>query len=95
MPTDKQFFADHPDRKARIRTPLDGEERAAFLSLGAHNSDRRRVIVIRVPDGPYKGMLMPVPMLLFGDETLEDRDDILLPVVTQIMLEARGVANDR
>lgn len=46
------------------------------------------MLVLRVPDGPHKGMLMPIPFLLFGDETLENSDEILLPVIAGVMREA-------
>jgi hypothetical protein len=95
MVTDRQFFADHPDRKARIRLPGPDEEALEFRSLGPHSSNRRRMLVVRVPDGPHRGTLMPIPYLLFGDETLEDRDDILLPIVFDVMIQARGHANER
>ncbi len=95
MPTDRQFFADHPDRKARIRVPHEGEERAAFLSLGPHDPRRRRMLIVRVPDGPHRGMLMPIPFLQNSDEEIADRDDVLLPIVAEVMFEARGAANER
>jgi len=101
--TDIQFFKDHPDRKARIRLPqkqthidqqravryLD-EQELAFRQLGPHDVKRRRIIVYRVPaDHPeYANHLMQIPFLLFADETVEDRDDVLLPVVHQLMMEA-------
>jgi hypothetical protein len=91
--TDAQFFIAHPDRYTRIRLPNPGEEEFGFATLGAHDPDRRRILIQRVPDGPHRGMLMPIPMVLFGDETVEDRDDILLPVIHGIMLDARK-AND-
>jgi len=90
---DSQFFVLHPSRKARIRLPNYGEEEFAFKSLGPHDTDRRRILILRVPDGPHRGMLMPVPFLKFSDETIEDRDDILLPIIREIMLDARA-AND-
>ncbi len=102
---DIQFFKDHPDRKARIRLPqkqthidqqravryLD-EQELAFRQLGPHDVKRRRIIVYRVPaDHPeYANHLMQIPFLLFADETIEDRDDALLPIVHQLMMEAAG-----
>ena len=91
--TDEQFFAAHKDRAFRIRLPLPGEDELAYRSLGPHDPNRRRVIVMRVPDGPHRGMLMPLQLVLFADETVEDRDDVLLPIYHGIMLEARK-AND-
>jgi hypothetical protein len=51
--------------------------------------------VVRVPDGPYRGALMPIPFLLFSTETVEDRDDVLLPIVHEIMLDARRANDNR
>src|SRR6266851_187809 len=100
---DIQFFKDHPGRKARIRLPqkqthidqqravryLD-EQELAFRQLGPHDVKRRRIIVYRVPaDHPeYANHLMQIPFLLFADETIEDRDKTLLPVIHQLMMEA-------
>ena len=102
---DAQFFQQFPDRKARIRLPtkqphrdqqravryLD-EQELAFRQLGPHDARRRRIIVVRVPaDHPeYPNHLMQIPLLLHSDETIEDRDDILLPFVHELML---GAAN--
>ena len=33
---------------------------------------------------------MKIPFLLFGDETVEDRDDILLPILHESMMNAAG-----
>jgi hypothetical protein len=93
---DKQdvgFFFDHPDRHARIRKPFGDEMKGEFWSLGEHEKDRRRVLLWRVPeDNPYYSRdrsVLKIPMLLFGDETVEDRDDILLPMIHEIMSAAR------
>ena len=66
LDTDAAFFAQHPDRKARIRLPakevyrdqqravryLD-ESELQFRSLGPHDPKRRRIIAYRVPkDNP-------------------------------------------
>ena len=64
-----------------------------FFSLGEHNKDRRRIILWRVPAGnpfynPAKPQILKIPFLLFSDETVEDRDDILLPIVDEIMRDA-------
>ncbi len=100
---DIQFFKDHPDRKARIRLPqkhthidrqravryLD-EQELAFRQLGPHDVGRRRIIVYRVPgDHPtHAHHLMQIPFLLFADESIEDDDKVLLPLVHRIMLDA-------
>ena len=86
--TDEQFFAQHPDRQARIRLPgkqphrdqqravryLD-EQELAFRQLGPHDARRRRIIVVRVPaDHPdYPNHLMQIPFLLFADELIHGR----------------------
>ena len=65
-----------------------------FWSLGEHNRSRRRVIVWRVPQDRWHLIpnhdgkstpLMKVPFLAFADETIEDRDDVLLPILDEIM----------
>jgi len=100
---DIQFFKDHPDRKARIRLPhkqthidqqravryLD-EQELAFRHLGPHNVKRRRIIVYRVPaDHPeYANHLMQIPLLLYADESVEDTDKVLLPLIHKLMMEA-------
>lgn len=65
-----------------------------FMQLGPHKRDRRRILLWRVPrDNPWynpqKPPILKIPYLLFGDETVEDRDDILLPLIHQVMMEAR------
>lgn len=64
-----------------------------FRSLGAHDKSRRRIIVWRVPrDNPYfdsaKQPLLKIPFLAFADEMIEDCDDVLLPIVDKIMVDA-------
>lgn len=71
-----------------------GELEKEFRSLGPHKRERRRVILWRVPsDNPFydprKPSILKIPFLLFSDENVEDRDDILLPILHQIMLDAR------
>lgn len=90
--TDAQFFAAHPDRKLRIREPVGRESEKEFLSLGQHQKHRRRIIVCRVASGMPTIManmfcvdFMRIPFLLFADETVEDRDDILAPILNEIM----------
>jgi hypothetical protein len=91
---DEAFFADHPDRKIRIRRPTDALEFVTeFRSLGAHDYDRRRIIVARVsPDVArrYRREIIAIPFLAFADEDIADRDDILLPILEDIMQTARG-----
>ena len=91
--SDKNFFKDHPDRQAHIRLPFAGECAGEFFSLGDHQRERRRIILWRVPsDNPYfnkmREPILKIPFLAFADESIEDRDDILLPILNQIMAEA-------
>lgn len=93
---DAQFFADHPDRRLRIREPRDLESEAEFRSLGPHQSHRRRVIVSRVPENRHARRMakatgvdfMRIPFLLFADETVEDTDEVLAPILQEIMQNA-------
>ena len=92
--SDKNFFKDHPDRQAHIRLPFNDECAGEFWSLGDHNRARRRILLWRVPkDNPHydrlKQPIIKVPFLAFFDETIEDRDDILLPIIDTIMREAK------
>jgi hypothetical protein len=72
-----------------------GEMEREFRTLGAHKRERRRIILWRVPsDNPFydpmKPAILKIPFLLFGDETVEDRDSILLPILHELMEQARG-----
>lgn len=65
-----------------------------FRSLGPHRQYRRRIIVWRVPEGnpwydPVNRKLLKVPFLLFADETVEDNDETLMPILHGIMEQAR------
>jgi len=93
--SDKNFFAQHPDRQAHIRLPHREECSGEFWSLGDHQRTRRRILLWKVPaDNPYRASIrepiLKIPFLAFSDETIEDRDDVLLPILHQIMEEARG-----
>lgn len=90
---DRTFFTSHRDRKLRIREPIGEECRREFVQFGQHAEHRRRVIVSRIPAGMMKRHnvdFMRIPFLLFADETVEDRDDILAPILGQIMRNAAG-----
>jgi len=92
--SDKNFFQDHPDRQAHIRLPYAGEADGEFWSLGEHNRARRRILIWRVPyDNPHydklRQPLLKIPFLAFADETIEDTDEILLPIIHTIMMEAK------
>jgi hypothetical protein len=87
---DEGFFRQHPDRKAHIRASVQGECQGEFWSLGPHDKNRRRILLCRVD---FSGNFLPdnkvlkVPMLAFSDETIEDRDDVLLPIIQRIMAD--------
>lgn len=101
---DEQFFQQHPDRRARIRlpsapAPYRDQQRAVrylseaemeFRSLGPHDKDRRRILVWRSPaDHPtHPNHLLKIPFLAFADEEIADRDDVLLPIIHEIMKQA-------
>jgi hypothetical protein len=76
-------------RGTRVADECEGE----FWSLGEHARDRRRIIAWRIPkDNPFydrnKPQILKIPFLAFADETIEDTDEILLPIVHEIMQDA-------
>lgn len=89
--SDKNYFVSHPDRKSHIRNAYQDECKGEFWTLGPHDKDRRRILLTRAD---YEGNYLPdnkvlkIPFLAFADETIEDTDDILLPIIRQIMAEA-------
>lgn len=86
--SDALFFAQHRERKSHIRKSYIGECESKFQSLGWHEKDRRRILLCRVDfEGrPLpEGKVMRIPFLAFADETIEDRDDILIPIINEIM----------
>lgn len=98
--SDRNFFKDHIDRQAHIRLPFAQECAGEFWSLGDHNRARRRILLWRVPQGnpyyhPEKAPFLKIPFLAFADEEIADRDDILLPIIEQIMLEQYMVQSKR
>ena len=103
MNQDQQFFAEHPDRQARIRLPgrepfkdaqravrYLSEQEMAFRQLGPHDERRRRIIVYRVPGNhpTHANHIMQIPFLQYADETIADDDATLLPIIHQLMMEA-------
>ena len=91
MQTDRRFFTDHPDRHFRIRSPLLGEFNSEFASLGAHNHDRRRIIVARVDKKRARHFGVPfarIPFLMFADESIEDTDAVLTPIFRRFLEDA-------
>ena len=92
--SDKRFFETHPERQAHIRLPYKGESDGEFFSLGEHNRARRRILLWRVPaDNPHhdklKEPILKIPFLAFDDETIEDTDEVLVPIIATIMSEAQ------
>ena len=88
-----RFFFDRPHRYCHIRKPYQGECEAEFRSLGDHVKDRRRIFLWRVPADNYfynpdHPQIMKIPFLLFADETVEDTDEVLRPIVHEIMMDA-------
>lgn len=70
------------------------EGEAAFRSLGEHKRNRRRLLLWRVPKDnafydPRQPQILKIPFLLFSDETVEDDDETLLPIIHKIMDDAR------
>ena len=91
--SDRNFFKEHPDRDAHIRLPFTDECAGEFWQLGDHQRTRRRILMWRVPkDSPYyhpeRMPFIKIPFLAFADESIEDRDDILLPIIELVMAEA-------
>lgn len=93
--SDALFFVGHPTRMSHIRKPYIGEHEAEFQTLGYHEFNRRRILLTRVdferkflPDNK----LLKIPFLLNADETVEDTDDVLLPIIEEVMrTEVGGV----
>jgi hypothetical protein len=83
---DIEFFDSHRDRRIRIREPFAQEQDAEFATLGPHAGHRRRIITYRTfhPAMP----LARIPFLLFADETVEDTDQVLLPILRELMGDA-------
>ena len=95
---------DHPSRRAHIRLPGGptihrDQQRAVrylseceleFRSLGPHDKGRRRIIAYRLPADheTHPNHIMKIPFLAFADESIEDNDQVLLPIVLKIMVEA-------
>jgi hypothetical protein len=99
---DIQFFTEHPDRRARIRLPgkvahRDAQRSVRYLDeceieykhLGGHDPKRRRIIAYRLPDDhlTHPNHIMKIPMLLFADESVEDTDAVLVPMVAELMMQ--------
>lgn len=88
---DETYFRRYPARKYHIRNAYKGECHGEFCTLGPHSENRRRIILTRVdalqepiPDNK----VLKIPFLAFADESVEDSDDILFPIVRDIMTDA-------
>jgi hypothetical protein len=80
------------DKQRRVRYVEECEQE--FLALGPHPKDRRRLILYRIPrDSPWfdprKPKILKVPFLMFADESIEDDDAVLAPILHGIMEDAR------
>lgn len=85
---DAHWFMDHTDRRAHIRKAKPQEYSAEFNSLGPHDMGRRRILLFRGPrNTELAGRIIKIPFLAFADETIEDEDRVLLPLIDQIMRE--------
>jgi hypothetical protein len=98
--SDKMFFENHKDRNAHIRLPFQGESAGEFWQLGDHQRTRRRILIWRVPkDSPYyhpvKQPILKIPFLVFENETVDDSDEVLLPIIDTIMREAVANQGDK
>lgn len=88
---DKLFFNLNRDRNLRLRRPIDDEYQREYRQFGLHEERRRRVIVARVP---YHMMqrhnidFIRVPFVMFADETVEDTDAVLAPILDEMMRDA-------
>jgi hypothetical protein len=76
------------DRQRAVRY-LD-EAELQFRSLGPHEASQRRIVVYRVPaDNPMaeegKQQLLTIPILAFEGEVIPDTDEVLLPLIDEIM----------
>ena len=101
---DRQSHIREPIRQIEIDrrhgTRFTDECAGEFWSLGDHNKDRRRILLWKVPvDNPFydpkKPAILKIPFLLFSTETVEDRDDILLPLIHEIMTDAAKSGHNR
>jgi hypothetical protein len=88
---DGTYFRRFPDRFYHIRNAYQHECSGEFWTLGAHETNRRRIILCRA-DAEQKPLpdnkVMKIPFLAFADEAIEDDDDTLYPIVRDIMLDA-------
>ncbi len=88
---DGTYFRRFPDRRYHIRNAYKSECAGEFWTLGPHEENRRRIILCRVdalqeplPDNK----VFKIPFLAFADESIEDSDDVLFPIVRDITTDA-------
>jgi len=96
---DRNYHIRKPVKEITIdkqRAAHFGDEcEAEFRALGPHNKDRRRLLLYRVPPdnphyNPQKPPILKVPFLMFADESIEDTDAVLAPILHGIMEDARN-----
>lgn len=80
-------------RTRQRATYYEPENEREFRTLGGHDPKRRRIILWRVPADnpaydPKQPPILKIPFLAFADEEIADRDDVLLPIVHEIMSDA-------
>lgn len=92
MTPDEIWFAEHPDRQTHIRTAQPGESEKEFRALGPHHVSRRRVLLWKIPaDAPIgAGKIADIPFVAAADESVEDTDAVLLPILAEFMGKARA-----
>lgn len=78
--------------RQRATTVID-ECEAEFRTLGEHHRSRRRILVWRMPENhpmydDKQAVLLKIPYLLFSDESVEDDDATLLPLIHAVMKDA-------
>jgi hypothetical protein len=88
---DETYFRRYPDRRYHIRNAYKGECELEFRSIGGHDLTRRRIILTRVdalqqPIADNK--VLKIPFLAFADESIEDTDDTLYPIMRDLMADA-------
>ena len=86
--SDMAFFKQHRTRRYRLREPIGDEYVREFCQFGMHSESRRRVIVARISANQARRHnidFMRIPFLLFADESVEDTDAVIGPVLSEIM----------
>lgn len=81
----------HKDQQRSVRY-LD-ESELQFRSLGPHDVSRRRMLLYRIPRDnpmwdPENPQILKIPFLAFADETIENEDHVLLPIIQGILTDA-------